>query len=979
MNYGVVQAFFGGNPPADGEALLRRYLDTLCERYRPLALGRLLTRERSGDERTTTPPLPLRAVYTALATDARVRCERFNLTFEELDKAITAADPDRLAPDQIRFPVAELDELHEVATMLRADVRDAPTRSLREIYGSLRRGLPRTSGSKKQQRVSGHWYEPELAVAALAPPRSRIVLLGDPGSGKSTVLRYLVVCIAEALLSGATTGPADLRGWTEVTLPVPIFCPLGPVAKALDDDPDHDLERLETAVLRSVYREGSPLAGLRDRLFQAWSSGSVLLCFDGLDEISGTLETTRADELSRRERLAVALHRLAQEVGDARVVVTCRTRPYEQDRAWQLPEPWQVRRIEPFALGQVRFFVEQWYTQSCAAPGATLSADEGQARAAELLRAIPAKPGLRDVCHSPLLLTMVVLLHYNQKQLPDERAEVYEELVSLLLDRWEWVRSSEREQVKLVPFGDRLGLPKLRARDLRTAVNELAYEAHRIAQDGRGVIPEGIVYDLLKPHVQIAIDPADPDRVKKSVWTAKVETFLELLVEESGLIQPDADGNYVLPHLTFEEYLAACSLAERQYIGLELAYARWSEGADRWREPMLLLMGCLRRENKHAEAKHWLDLLLNPVFGTAEKTRAQQQRDAVLAAACYADLGGRGYLRKHHHERTVQAFEDSLQIALVDLLEQPDPANLLPLRLEAGQALGRLGDPRFPVDSVQWIEQLAQRNEQFGEPSGYFCYMPQGTYRIGGWDGGKESAELSLQSFWIARLPITVAQYAPFVEQGYGRDAERWWTPNGWRWKQDRTRTQPYRWGQPSYNGANQPVTGVTWYEATAYCAWLTELLKEQMPTGYLIRLPTEAEWETTASFDGTSERCVYPWGNAEPTTELAIYDAAKLNAAAPVGSCPAGAAACGALDLAGNVWEYTASNHADYPGQSTTGAKDFTTDEWDVPLRGGLYYQDSTYVRCGARIRLPPVYDSIIIDDFGFRIVVAPPLGHSQ
>ena len=102
------------------------------------------------------------------------------------------------------------------------------------------------------------------------------------------------------------------------------------------------------------------------------------------------------------------------------MVVTCRTRPYEQDTAWQLPAPWVARRIEPFAFGQVRFFIETWYAQSAALIGAKYTDTAAGERAASLLAALPSRPGLRAVCASPLLLTMVVLLHYNQKQLPDE-------------------------------------------------------------------------------------------------------------------------------------------------------------------------------------------------------------------------------------------------------------------------------------------------------------------------------------------------------------------------------------------------------------------------------------------------------------------------------------------------------------------------------------------------------------------------------
>jgi formylglycine-generating enzyme required for sulfatase activity len=75
----------------------------------------------------------------------------------------------------------------------------------------------------------------------------------------------------------------------------------------------------------------------------------------------------------------------------------------------------------------------------------------------------------------------------------------------------------------------------------------------------------------------------------------------------------------------------------------------------------------------------------------------------------------------------------------------------------------------------------------------------------------------------------------------------------------------------------NQPVIDVNWYEATAFCAWLTEQPGDALPAGYALRLPTEAEWEASAAWDGRGGRRPYPWGAAEPTPELAIYDASGL------------------------------------------------------------------------------------------------------
>ena len=291
-------------------------------------------------------------------------------------------------------------------------------------------------------------------------------------------------------------------------------------------------------------------------------------------------------------------------------------------------------------------------------------------------------------------------------------------------------------------------------------------------------------------------------------------------------------------------------------------------------------------------------------------------------------------------------------------------------RLSAAQLAGRLGDPRFPIAAEQWRAELARRSTDFGQPNGYWCYVRQGAYRIGGWEAKEPEATIMLTGFWLARYPITVAQYAPFVAEGYGNDAERWWTKKGWQWKQGVKRTQPWGWNGARYNGANQPVIGITWYEATAFCAWLSERLDGTLPKDYVLRLPTEAEWEAAAAYDAQMQRRNYPWGDEEPTLERAIYDEAKLGRPAPVGCCPAGVAACGTLDLAGNVWELTVSESRAYPVGSHELQKDFTRGQ--TAWRGGGWAWNSSNVRCGAR-------DGYDLDgddgNLGFRVVLAPVL----
>ncbi|RRR70910.1 MAG: histidine kinase, partial [Candidatus Viridilinea halotolerans] len=240
-------------------------------------------------------------------------------------------------------------------------------------------------------------------------------------------------------------------------------------------------------------------------------------------------------------------------------------------------------------------------------------------------------------------------------------------------------------------------------------------------------------------------------------------------------------------------------------------------------------------------------------------------------------------------------------------------------------------------------------------------YVPSGTYRIGGWEEGEPAADLTLPAFWIARLPITVAQFARFVAEGYRDDS--YWTVNGLKWRGERT--APYEWGDPRFSAANQPVVSVTWYEATAFCAWLSSQLPD-----YTLGLPSEAEWEAAAAFTGPEARRAYPWGDDAPTPEHAVYGAWQINAPAPVGLCPAGMSACGALDLAGNVWERASSSDKAYPEGAAVLAKDFIEDDFDVPLRGGSWWNDSTYIRCRARGRYHP---GGLLNDGGFRVVLSP------
>ena len=984
VNQGTIQLFFGQEPPADAKVLLDSYLQSLVAEHGYLRLGKLLEYERSGRDQAIMPEIALLKVYTTLTTDRLLPTGPFALGLDDLRKQMDTADPNTVLPEQVRLPVFD----PRTPDDPRGVTSDPPRpiilgdRALSQVWQDARRTL---NGRGTRE---GQWYRPEGLIAAIGQVqgRPRMVLLGSPGSGKSTGLRHLTIFIATALLSGTKT------------LRIPFFCPLGPVAQALGSDPAQDVDTLVDALLRPALGAGGLRAGLRAQVQAAIIAGNAFLFFDGLDEVSGVPEPTSGGMRSRRERVADAIRTFAHQVGTAPVVVTCRTRPYEQDAAWHLREGWALRRLQPFAFGQVRSFITKWYAATCLDGQGRYTPDEAAARATRLIALLeqPERAALRTLAASPLLLTMLVLLDYNNTRMPERRADVYEELVKLLLDRWEGVRSSDVDR-RPQRIGERLGMKHLTIEELRPALHELAFTAHCQQVDGRGVLTAPLLRTTLDAFFARKLNPAQPKAAMADAARPR-EKFMGLLVEESGLLLVDDDEIYVLPHLTFEEYLAACHLAGRDSAGVALAYDQWVAGGERWREVARLLMGRLLRQEKYDNLFMWLQRLVSLRCGSQEKATLQRQRDALLAADCYAELGRREAFANTAHDMV--RFEDDLRAALVALLERPDPAVLLPERLEAADALAVIGDLRYPVDGTQWQDALGQRNERFGHPTGYFCFVPGGRYQIGGWPGQEDDASkgivgtiqsvarritgggaiVALPPFWIARYPITVAQYTPFVAEGYGSSAERWWTPKGWTWKE--TRTAPWGWGRIEYRGLNQPVIGVTWYEVTAFCAWLTERFQGELPQDYVVRLPTEAEWEAAAAYDAQMQRRNYPWDGEELTPERAIYDESKLGRPTPVGCCPSGAAACGAMDMVGNVWEWTTSHADRYPSQSAevvldfTQSKDFTDKEMVVPVRGGSYGNDSSYVRCGARNRDHPVND---IDFYrgGVRVCVSPRLAH--
>ena len=285
-------------------------------------------------------------------------------------------------------------------------------------------------------------------------------------------------------------------------------------------------------------------------------------------------------------------------------------------------------------------------------------------------------------------------------------------------------------------------------------------------------------------------------------------------------------------------------------------------------------------------------------------------------------------------------------------------------RAAAGDALGRLGDPRFagPYTLPDFVV-IPAGVFWMGSDKAEVARLISSAKKDWEQDEFKREAprhQVALDTFAIARYPTTNAMFGCFMAAS-GYADRRWWAEaiTDKQWQGGKVRglskeksSQPDLWDDNRFTGPTQPVIGVTWYEAVAYCRWLTEALND----GHVYRLPTEAEWERAARGPaatvlhsgglcyGSMAGGRYPWGDDWAEDHCNSREL-NLGRTTPLGCFPAGASPEGIHDLAGNVWEwcsdrYDARAYADCAGRVTRNPIGAETGT-DHVRRGGSYYND--------------------------------------
>jgi formylglycine-generating enzyme required for sulfatase activity len=833
-----------------------------------------------------------------------------------------------------------------------------------------------------------------LLEALAEPEAARVVLLGDPGSGKTTFINYLTYHLAAAV---ANDKAADLPDALKSLWPVRLI--LREVASYLPPDECGSATLLWDAVRADVMQRlgESAVEQLMPYLQEHVLSAGGLFLLDGLDEVP---------EAGRRRRcLLEAVQGLIECLPTTgRVLLTARPYAYA-DPKWQLADL-PMLALAPFNEGQTAHFVDRWY--QAVRPAMGWSPQEAKARGERLSNALQERPRLGDLASRPLLLTLMATLHTSWGQLPEDRANLYEESVKLLLARWQRareVRTSEGEREQQPGLTAALGVTET---TVRTALEQLAYEAH--CRQGKTSQHRDAPADVPAGEVLVVFSPLLPDNINPQ----KVLTYLET---RAGLLLGRREQIYAFLHRSFQEYLAACHLAntERDFGG-KLRELIW-EDLDWWREVFLSGVG-KKRQGGLGDAVNVVNALVPEGPEIEEDSTETHWRAATLAGEALLDLDLVGETTGRPHYR---ALLKRVRRWLVALVEE---GHLKPReRVTAGDVLGKLGDPRPGVGAFS--PPRGGEEPGVGLPNILWVKIPEGPFLMGStaddpdaYDDEKPQHELTLPTYHIARYPVTNAQFRPFVE-GDGYENPTYWTEQGWAWRQgaepdlsplddlqdeewkqqykdwlaQRTpekRNCPFWWDHPRLGVPTRPVVGITWFEAVAYTRWLKERLKVtgcklkvwrdgeivtenvQLETCN-VQLPSEAEWEKAArGADGRR----YPWGDAWQE-EHGNIEETGIEETNPVGSFPQGLSPYGVLEMSGNVWEWTRSRWGErsvtqpdyvYPYEAADGRE--RLQDMKIPiLRGGSWDLGQRDAQRASRDWVvPDFFDA----DFGFRVVVS-------
>lgn len=762
-----------------------------------------------------------------------------------------------------------------------------------------------------RQKLKPIRWQADANHAALV--QQRFVLVGEPGSGKSTFLRHLALVWAAELLrkkgeTQASTGVVlgDMIGWVGPAL-TPVYMELRTIAETFPALPllDRHPELPGLSHFEDCLRD--QLLGLKSEEFYSelitrLKSGHAALLLDGLDEVSD------ADDYRRRLQVQSFVAAVKKAFSNAPIIVTARPYAYRPDNQ-RNPMHWELD-----GFGHTSLTLLDPERQALMVSRLFSHLPHGGAHHVnEFTAALADIPN--DITGNPLLLTLLAAVSIRRSldelhSLPKTRGELYRRALNLLLEGW--VRTHHEK----FSAAEALGLDE---DDLRLVLQIVACQAHeKTTQPNQPVtIKRGDFYE--------AMDDIGKGEATKNLLMHLRRTagmLLDLVEQTPGPVISDSPVTLRFLHLSFQEYLTACEMLNRpgtirphqlpvhqkRSFPTGLAQHIWKQPR-LWANVLRLAVDELFHQSRWSDVWELLALCTRPY---------RQSGDAALGTLLALKVALDADLFQVLPERRNEVFYQELRAAAIKTLtdyqqftpEQRDVAGRL---LGSGPFPGHdtrngVGIRRDKLPDIDWVR-IAELDPRTGQS--------QWTYQ--------DEQRSSENTFWISSHPVTVAQYQLFLDAPDGFNNSQWWTafpklspPAARRRKSGRQNSEYW----------NHPCESVSWYDAMVFCYWLTDRIQIHIRDRsegwdtllpielsrrrrWRITLPTEYQWEKTArGHDGR----LTPWGddfkegyaNVDETSH--DYGSSFLQKASAVGMYPHSSpedSPYGVADLCGNVSEW--------------------------------------------------------------------------
>ena len=514
-----------------------------------------------------------------------------------------------------------------------------------------------------------------------------IVITGGAGTGKSSLCRFIVTALAYACDPRAERQDKvkglDMLGasWIHGSI-LPIYVSLRDFCNTPELFPQSLAASSSESLLNYIKKiTGSLAKHLESYLTQTEvPTHGALLVLDGLDEVY---------EAKDRIILQRVIERWADRFPNCRLIVTSRTYAYRHDSRWRLSERFVSAELAPFSWNQVKSYIERWYVNVAKTRPSVLGGSAGAMKQAALMAAglnktIRDNRSLWPLARHPLMLALLTLIHEDYKQLPNKRAELYEQTVELL-DRWNIPSPADKLHEKLA----NINLDRMRA-----ALKLIAFELHSEQQSFQR-------YPTII-HRSRLLDKLIQQQTQGGGLGAAIEDVLEYLATRNGILVSDVPSLYRFPHLTIQEYLAACALLEL-YDECQMPAGLRAPGGEGWTFPanivallchdyarwrnVILFAGAIIAAGKWQDMRwHLIDELLPTQLG---RSLSEQSLHCISVAA---EIWGESWLKSRTRSQYV------IEAHLVRCLRkiQGDERIDAPERAKNQAILMRLGRNQLP-------------------------------------------------------------------------------------------------------------------------------------------------------------------------------------------------------------------------------------------------------------------------------------------